>query len=108
VKSALQKDAALSLVSDASSGVRKLANSQLGKLIMNVINAQYSQASDIEADDYALTFMAAKKYPHAACPAAMDKLAALGGGGIGRDKNAPRSGSARQTDAREDPATTCR
>ena len=83
MKSALQKDAALSVASDASSGVRQLANSQLGGLILNVINAQYSQAAEIEADDYALTFMAAKKYPQAACPAAMDKLAALGGSGGG-------------------------
>ena len=69
------------MASDASSGVRKLANSQLGGLIMNVINAQYSQAAETEADDYALTFMAAKSYPQMACATAMDKLAALGGGG---------------------------
>jgi putative metalloprotease len=50
-------------------------------LIQNVVSAQYSQGAETASDDYALTFMTAKGYPQAACPAAMDKLAALGGGG---------------------------
>lgn len=81
MKMALQKDAALSVAGTASSGVRRLASSELGGLIGNVVNAQHSQAAETAADDYAMTFMAAQKYPQSACATAMDKLAALGGGG---------------------------
>lgn len=90
LKMALQKDAALSVAGTASGGVRKLASSELGGLIGNVISAQYSQADETAADDYALTFMAAKSYPQPACATAMDKLAALDtGGGIGLLKTHP-------------------
>ncbi len=81
MKMALQQDAALSVAGTASSSVGRLANSQLGGLIRNVVNAQHSQAAETQSDDYALNFMKARAYPQAACPAAMDKLAALGGGG---------------------------
>ncbi|MFY7834800.1 MAG: M48 family metalloprotease [Novosphingobium sp.] len=90
LKLALQQDAALSVAGTASSGVRRIANSELGGLIQNVISAQHSQAAETASDDYALSFMAAKAYPQAACPSAMDKLAALGGGGgIGLLKTHP-------------------
>jgi len=81
MKQALQQDAALSVAGTASGGVRRIASSELGGFIQNVVTAQYSQSAETAADDYALTFMTANKYPIAACPAAMDKLAALGGGG---------------------------
>jgi putative metalloprotease len=90
LKRALQQDAALSVAGTASNGVRNIANSELGGLIQNVLSAQHSQAAETASDDYALTFMAAKGYPQQACPAAMDKLAALGGGGgIGLLKTHP-------------------
>jgi putative metalloprotease len=90
LKRALQQDAALSVAGTASNGVRTLASSELGGLIQNVVNAQYSQGAETASDDYALTFMTAKGYPQQACPAAMDKLAALGGGGgIGLLKTHP-------------------
>jgi len=81
LKLALQKDAALSVASTASSGVRRIASSELGGLVQNVITAQHSQAAETASDDYALTFMKAKGYPQQACASAMDKLAAMGGGG---------------------------
>lgn len=81
LKRALQQDAALSVAGTASSGVRRLANSQLGGLVQNVMYAQHSQAAETQSDDYALTFMAARGYDRMACATAMDKLAALGGGG---------------------------
>lgn len=90
LKRALQQDAALSVAGTASNGVRKVASSELGGLIQNVLSAQYSQGDETASDNYALTFMAAKGYPQQACPAAMDKLAALGGGGgIGLLKTHP-------------------
>ncbi len=90
LKRALQQDAALSVAGTASTGVRTISSSQLGGLIQNVLSAQYSQAAETASDDYALTFMTAKGYPQQACPAAMDKLAALGsGGGIGLLKTHP-------------------
>lgn len=81
LKRALQQDAALSVAGTASSGVRRIAESRLGGLIQNVMYAQHSQAAETESDDYALTFMAANGYNRMACATAMDKLAAMGGGG---------------------------
>ena len=81
LKRALQQDAALSVAGTASSGVRRISSSELGGLIQNVLSAQHSQAAETASDDYALNFMGAKGYPKPACPAAMDKLAAMGGGG---------------------------
>jgi metalloprotease len=81
MKRALQQDAALSVAGTASSGVRRIANSELGGLIQNVMYAQHSQAAETASDDYAMGFMAAKGYNREACATAMDKLAALGGGG---------------------------
>jgi metalloprotease len=81
MKRALQQDAALSVAGTASSGVRQIANSQLGGLLQNVMYAQHSQAAETASDDYALTFMAANGYNQQGCPSSMDKLAALGGGG---------------------------
>jgi putative metalloprotease len=81
LKRALQQDAALSVASTASGGVRRLANSELGGLVQNVMYAQHSQAAEMASDDYALSFMGAKGYSREACATAMDKLAALGGGG---------------------------
>jgi metalloprotease len=83
MKGALQQDAALSIASSASGEVRQLADSELGKLIGQVVNAQFSQADENAADDYALTFMRNNNYDVQGCPAAMDKLAALSGGGGG-------------------------
>lgn len=90
LKRALQQDAALSVAGTASSGVRRISSSELGGLVQNVVNAQHSQAAETASDDYALTFMTNKRYPQQACPAAMNKLAALGGGGgIGLLKTHP-------------------
>lgn len=81
LRRALQQDAALSVAGTASGGVRQLANSELGGLVQNVMYAQHSQAAETQSDDYALQFMAARGYNREACATAMDKLAALGGGG---------------------------
>ena len=81
MKRALQQDAALSVAGTASGGVRQIANSQLGGLLQNVMYAQHSQSAETASDDYALTFMSANGYNLQGCPSAMDKLAALGGGG---------------------------
>ncbi len=81
MKRALQQDAALSVASTASSGVRRIANSELGGLIQDVVYAQHSQKAETQSDDYALQFMSANGYDQAACATAMDKLAAKGAGG---------------------------
>ncbi|QDH35996.1 M48 family metalloprotease [Porphyrobacter sp. YT40] len=81
LKRALQQDAALSVAGTASGGVRRIADSRLGGLIQNVMYAQHSQAAETQSDDYAMTFMAANGYDRMACATAMDKLAAMGGGG---------------------------
>lgn len=90
MKRALQQDAALSVAGTASGGVKRIAESELGGLIQNVMYAQHSQSAETASDDYALTFMRAKGYDLEACATAMDKLAALGGGGgIGLLKTHP-------------------
>jgi putative metalloprotease len=81
MKRALQQDAALSVAGTASGDVRQIANSELGGLLQNVMYAQHSQAAETQSDDYALRFMAANGYDQQGCPSAMDKLAAMGGGG---------------------------
>ena len=81
MKRALQQDAALSVASTASGDVRRLASSELGKLVQDVVYAQHSQGAETNSDDYALTFMQGNGYDVNACPSAMDKLAALGSGG---------------------------
>jgi len=81
MKRALQQDAALSVAGTASVGVRQIANSELGGLLQNVMYAQHSQKAETQSDDYALNFMAANGYNQQGCPSAMDKLAAMGGGG---------------------------
>jgi putative metalloprotease len=83
MRRALQQDAALSVAGTASGNVRQIANSELGGLIQNVMYAQHSQKAETASDDYALTFMAARGYNLQGCPSAMDKLAALNGGGGG-------------------------
>lgn len=60
-----------------------LADSQLGDLFENVIKAQHSQANENEADDYALAFMKRRRFDAQASVTALEKLAALSGGGGG-------------------------
>ena len=83
MEGALQRDAALSVASTASGGVRRLANSEIGKLFGNVITAQHSQKNEKEADDYALGFMQQKGFDQQACVTALDKLAGMEGGSGG-------------------------
>lgn len=86
MRGALQRDAALSVASTASGGVRRLASSELGKLFGDVVTAQYSQADETSADDYALRFMRANNYNTQGCVSAMDKLATISGPGGGSAK----------------------
>nr|WP_298931296.1 M48 family metalloprotease [uncultured Erythrobacter sp.] len=81
MKRALQQDAALSVAGTASGDARRIANSELGGLIQNVMYAQHSQKAERSSDDYALEFMAANGYNQEACATAMDKLAEMSAGG---------------------------
>jgi putative metalloprotease len=67
----------------AASGTRAagLAESQIGDLIVQVVRAQHSQSNEREADDYAMQFMARRKYDRQACVSALEKLAMMSGGG---------------------------
>ncbi|MBV7258892.1 M48 family metalloprotease [Erythrobacter crassostreae] len=76
LKRALQQDAALSVAGTASNDVKRIANSELGGLIQDVMYAQHSQKAERSSDDYALEFMAANGYDQEGCATAMDKLAA--------------------------------
>ena len=68
----------------------QLAASELGSLVEEAFNAQYSQEHEREADDYGLAFN--KKYKHKpqAAITALEKLAKLGGkGGLFASHPAP-------------------
>jgi putative metalloprotease len=83
IQTAMRTSALKSAVSSAGGKTAVLAESQLGDLFAKVILAQHSQANEREADDYALTFMKAKKFPAVACVTALEKLDALSSGSGG-------------------------
>lgn len=80
IQAALRTSALQSAVAATGGKAAELAESQLGELFGQVITAQHSQANEREADDYALGFMKANRYPAMACVSALEKLDALGGG----------------------------
>jgi metalloprotease len=80
MQSALRVSAARKGAAAAGGTVGKIANSELGKLFEDVIAAKHSQGNENEADDYAMAFMKAQKYPGMAAVTALDKLAAMEGG----------------------------
>jgi metalloprotease len=80
MQSALRTSALRKGASAAGGTVGKIASGELGKLFENVIAAKHSQGNENEADDYAMSFLKAKKYPGTAAVSALDKLAAMEGG----------------------------
>jgi putative metalloprotease len=60
--------------------VRALLNSQLGAMAESIINAQYSQAEESEADEYAVVFMKRHHHNPQAGIDVMNKFAAIDGG----------------------------
>jgi metalloprotease len=83
MQAALRGSALTKAAGAAGGTASKIASSDLTKFFGKVISAQHSQANEKEADDYALAFMKTKKYQPMACVTALDKLAAMGGGGGG-------------------------
>jgi metalloprotease len=81
MKSALEVKAAKGIADSAGGIAGSLSRSELGDLATKVISAQHSQGNEKEADDYALAFMKGKGWPGMAAVTALDKLAAMGGGG---------------------------
>jgi metalloprotease len=81
MQSALRTSALKNAASAAGGKAARIADSELGALFTNVISAKHSQGNEKEADDYALGFMKTKKYDPMACVTALDKLAAMSGGG---------------------------
>ncbi|MGB0129533.1 MAG: M48 family metalloprotease [Rhodocyclaceae bacterium] len=78
--SAAQKGAAAS----GNAAVAKLADSQLGELVIKVIRAQHSQSNENAADDYAVQqFLTKTGSNKKGAVTALEKLAALSGGGGG-------------------------
>jgi metalloprotease len=77
---AAQKGAAAS----GNAAVAKLADSQLGELVVKVIRAQHSQSNENAADDYSVQqFLTKTGSNKKAAVSALEKLAALSGGGGG-------------------------
>ena len=60
--------------------VGDLARSALGAFVQKLINAQFSQEEEKEADDYGLHFMRSHGYDPAMAVSALHKLASLGNG----------------------------
>lgn len=68
----------------------QLAASEMGALVEEAFNAQYSQEHEREADDYGLAFNKKYKYKPQAAVTALKKLAKLGGkGGLFASHPAP-------------------
>ena len=81
IQNALRTSALRNAVAAGGGKAGALAESQLGDLFEKSIRAQHSQGNEREADDYAMQFMKKNKYAPQACVSALDKLAALSGGG---------------------------
>ncbi|MCG6117584.1 MAG: M48 family metalloprotease [Aquimonas sp.] len=83
LQTALAASAARDAAASSGSGrVAQLADSQLGGLLERVVAAQHSQGNEREADDYGMQFMARRNYDRKAAVSALDKMAAMGGGGV--------------------------
>ena len=65
----------------SSTSIGTLTNSQLGDLLHTVINAQYSQKAEYEADNYGYTLMKKYKRDTMATVTALRKIEALGQSG---------------------------
>jgi metalloprotease len=81
MQSALRVSAVRNGATAAGGAVGRIASGELGKLFEDVIAAKHSQSNENEADDYAMKFLKAKAYPGMAAVTALDKLAAMDGGG---------------------------
>jgi metalloprotease len=81
MQTALRASALKKGASAAGGTVGRIANSELGDLFKKVVESQHSQGNEKEADDYAMNFMKTKGYAPMACVTALDKLAAMDGGG---------------------------
>ena len=81
IQTALRTSALRNAVSASNGKAGAIASSQLGDLFEKVVRAQHSQGNEREADDYAMQFMKAKRYDSKACVTALEKLAAMSGGG---------------------------
>lgn len=81
MQTALRTSALRNAVGAAGGTAGTIADSQLGALFEQVIKSQHSQNNEREADDYAMRFMKKNKYAPQACVSALEKLAAMSGGG---------------------------
>lgn len=81
MQTALAASATQKAVSSSGNKHAKLADGELGNLFVKVVQAQHSQGNEKEADDYALQFMARRKYDKKAAVSALEKLAKMSGGG---------------------------
>lgn len=78
--------------------VAVLADSEVGGVIVQVVQAQHSQSNENEADDLAMEFMSRRNFDRKACVTALeklDKLSAGGGGGWLATHPAPKERAAR-------------
>ena len=81
MQTALRASALRNAVGAAGGKAGAIADSQLGDLFEKVVRAQHSQQNEREADDYSMRFMKKNKYAPQACVTALEKLAAMSGGG---------------------------
>jgi len=81
MQTALRTSALRNAVGAAGGKAGAIADSQLGDLFEKVVRAQHSQQNEREADDYSMRFMKKNKYAPQACVSALEKLAAMSGGG---------------------------
>jgi putative metalloprotease len=73
--------AARSAAASTSGAAQVLADSQFGDFAEELINAQFSQSEETEADEFSVTYLNSHKINPEGLATSMDKLAKLGGGG---------------------------
>lgn len=83
VRVAYASSAAVKGVAAAGGAAGALGESVLGDLLQQVVNAQFSQSQENDADTYSMAFMKKYGYNTNAPASALRKLASLGSGGGG-------------------------
>ncbi len=81
IRMAYASSAAIKAAGAASGTVGALTEGQLGGLLHEVINAQFSQAQETSSDDYGLNFLKKNGFNTKGAVGALKKLAELGGKG---------------------------
>ena len=92
------------VAANTGAGGKVLTDSQLGKLIEEVLNAKFSRNDESASDEYGFNFMVKHGYDYHAMESAFSKLAELSGDDGKRSLKATHPGSAERAEAAKERA----